>query len=68
VVGEGGGVKELLYTVKKVYSFSRPQPGCHLPNTPQSERVWLVTSRLGIGKTKTFFTVYIGKDLRQSND
>jgi hypothetical protein len=22
------------YTVKKVYRFSRPQPGCRLPNSP----------------------------------
>jgi hypothetical protein len=22
------------YTVKKGYRFSRPQPGCHLPNSP----------------------------------
>jgi hypothetical protein len=24
----------LQYTVKKFYHFSRPQPGCHLPNSP----------------------------------
>jgi hypothetical protein len=23
-----------IYTVKKGYSVSRPQPGCHLPNSP----------------------------------
>ncbi len=25
---------ELSYTVKKGYSFSHPQPGCHQPNSP----------------------------------
>jgi hypothetical protein len=38
---------------KKGYQFSRPQPGCnHVTN-----QVWLVTSRLGTGKSLTFFTV-----------
>jgi hypothetical protein len=51
-------------TVKKGMQFSRPKPGCHLPNSPYSQkyfnysrpgRVWLVTSRLGTGKSFTFF-------------
>jgi hypothetical protein len=58
--GETGGVH-----CKKGYRFSRPQPGCHLPNSPwpgiiklfPAREVWLVTSRLGTGKTITFFTV-----------
>jgi hypothetical protein len=24
----------VLYTVKKAFRYSRPQPGCHLPNSP----------------------------------
>jgi hypothetical protein len=51
------------YTVKKGLPFSRPQPGCHRPNSPWQEylnysrpgRVWSVTSRLGTGKWQTFF-------------
>ncbi len=26
-----------LYTVKKGYQFSRPQPGCHKPNTTTNQ-------------------------------
>jgi hypothetical protein len=49
---------------KKGYRFSRPQPVCYLPNYPltgnnlnysRPVRVWLVTSRLGTGKSLTFF-------------
>ncbi len=43
---------------KKGYRFSRPQPGCHLSNSAWPgiiKRVRLVTSRLGTGKTITFF-------------
>ncbi len=59
----GGG----LYTVKKGFRYSRPQPGCHLPNSPWAgimtshinyscpEGVWKVTSRLGTGTSKSFF-------------
>ncbi len=44
------------YTVKKAFRYSRPQPGCHLPNSPWSriiklfparESLFIVTSRLG---------------------
>jgi hypothetical protein len=52
-----------VYTVKKGYRFSRPQPGCHTLNSPwpgiinlfRSGRIWLVTSRLGTEKSLTFF-------------
>ncbi len=32
----GGGWKRKIsaYSVKKGYRFSRPQPGCHSPNSP----------------------------------
>ncbi len=48
---------------KKGYRFSRPQPGCHLPNSPWpgiikiflTRRAWLVTSRMWTGKSLTFF-------------
>jgi hypothetical protein len=26
--------RDIPYTVKKGFRFSRPQPGCHLPNSP----------------------------------
>jgi hypothetical protein len=47
---------------KKGYRFSRPQAGCHGPNAPwlgiiqlfPARRVWLVTFRLGTGKSITF--------------
>jgi hypothetical protein len=29
-----GCLNRVLYTVKKGYRHSRPQPGCHLPNSP----------------------------------
>jgi hypothetical protein len=52
---------------KKPFGYSRPQPGCHLPNSPWAGiitsninyyrlgRVWSVTSRLGTGISKSFF-------------
>jgi hypothetical protein len=55
------------YTVKKVYRFSRPQPGCHLQNSPWTEIFKLFPSRqslvhdtpAGDGKmANLFFTVY----------
>ncbi len=46
------------YTVKKGYQFSRPKPGCNLPNSP-----WLgiiLLFRLGTWKSLTFFySVYV---------
>jgi hypothetical protein len=59
----------LWHTVKKGLPFSHPQPGCHKPNSPwpgiiyfsRPVRVWLVTSRLGTGKSLSFFTVLILK-------
>jgi hypothetical protein len=53
----------ILYRIKKGHRFSRPQPGCHEPTIHGREllnyslpgRVWLVASRLGTGKTITFF-------------
>ena len=60
-----------VYTEKKGLPYSRPQPGCHWPNSlwtgiiyiwrhnSRPGRVWSVTSRLGTGKWLTFFTVYI---------
>ncbi len=52
-----------VYSVKKGYWFSRPQPGCLKPDSPwagnnqifRPGRVWLVTSRLGTGKSLAFF-------------
>jgi hypothetical protein len=29
-----GPMQHLMYTVKKAFRFSRPQPGCHLPISP----------------------------------
>jgi hypothetical protein len=48
----------LTYTVKIKFSFSRPKPGCHLPNTswPEIIKLFLAReslvsdSRLGAGK------------------
>jgi hypothetical protein len=31
----------MVYTVKKGYPFSCPQPGCHLPNSPWEEIIKL---------------------------
>jgi hypothetical protein len=55
-----------IYTVKKGYRFSRPQPGCHVPNSTWPEinklfppRESLVSGILaGDGKSLTFFTVW----------
>ncbi len=55
---------------KKAFQNCRSQPGCHLLDSPWAGimtsyinnsctgRVWLVTSRLGTGISKSFFTVY----------
>jgi hypothetical protein len=32
----------LLYTVKKGSWFSRPQPGCHLPNPPRTANLFYI--------------------------
>jgi hypothetical protein len=54
-------------TVKKGLPFSRPQPGCHLPNSPWTGIIYLFPSResfvsdipAGDGKiVHLFFTVY----------
>jgi hypothetical protein len=56
-----------VYTVKKGLSFSRPLPGCHLPNSPWPGIIKLFPAReslvsdipAGDGKiVKLFFTVY----------
>jgi hypothetical protein len=44
-----------LHCKKKVTDFL-------LPSLDVTNQVWLVTSRLGTGKTITFFTVYSQKD------
>ncbi len=52
-----------VYTVKKSLTFSCPQPGCHLPNSPWSgiikifprQVVWYVTSWLRTEKPQNFF-------------
>jgi hypothetical protein len=53
------------YNVKKAFRCFRPQPGCHLPNSPSAGimttyinysrlgRVWQVTSWLGTGISKS---------------
>ncbi len=51
------------YTVKKGYIFSRPQPGCHKPNSPWQGIIKLFPVReslvsnipAGDGKTITLF-------------
>ncbi len=56
-----------MYTVKKGYQFSRPQPGCHLPNSSWPGIIKLFPARKSLvsdfpaGDRKTvkfFFTVY----------
>jgi hypothetical protein len=42
------------YTAKKVSNFPSP---AGMPDTRMPGRVWLVTYRLGTGKSQTFFTV-----------
>ncbi len=46
---------DCAYTVKKGLPFSRPRPGCHLPNSP-----WTGIRENG----KPFFTVYRGHEDR----
>ncbi len=54
------------YTVKKGLPFSRPQPGCHGPNSPWTGKIWLFPPReslvsdipAGDVKIVNFFTVY----------
>jgi hypothetical protein len=52
------------YTVKKGYQFSRPQSGCHLPNSPWGGIIKLFPARESLvrnipagEKSLTFFTV-----------
>jgi hypothetical protein len=56
------------HTVKKVSDFSLPLQECHLSNSPRPgiiklfparESLVRVTSRLGTGKSLTFFTVHL---------
>jgi hypothetical protein len=35
----------IRYTVKKGYRFSRPQPGCHLPNFPWPGTFFFIPGR-----------------------
>jgi hypothetical protein len=35
----------LMYTVKEGYNFSRPQPGCHQPNSPYPVIIKLFPAR-----------------------
>ncbi len=60
----GGKTKRgVQYTVKKGQRFSRPQPGCHLPNSPWPGKIKLSTAReslvsdipAGDGKTANLF-------------
>jgi hypothetical protein len=62
------------YTVKKGSRFSRPQPGCHLPNSPRTGIIKLIQARKGLvsdipagdGKTANFFySVYSISDYLQ---
>ncbi len=54
------------YTVKKGLPLSRPQPGCHLPNSPWRRIILLFPVReslvsdipAGDGNSIIFFTVY----------
>jgi hypothetical protein len=63
-------IQNLLFLLKRVHykkkgeRFSRPQPGCHIPNSLAGQEkfnysppgnVWFVTFRLGTGKSLTFF-------------
>jgi hypothetical protein len=58
--------KRIALHCKKGYRFSRPQSGCHWPNSPwtgrinyRPERVWSVTYRLGTGNSiNIFYSVY----------
>ncbi len=59
-LAESGWIK---YTVKKGLLFSRPQPGCHLPNSPRTGIIKLFPAREGLvsdipagdGKTANLF-------------
>jgi len=59
-------VVAVKHTIKKVIVFpvtswdvtNQTLPGQELLNYSRPGRVWLVTSRLGTGKTTTFFTVH----------
>ncbi len=56
-------LKNWLYTVKKGLRFSRPQPGCHLPNSPWAGVIKFFPAReslvsdipAGNGKTDNLF-------------
>ncbi len=53
-----------LYTAKKAFRYSRPQPGPHIPNSPWAGIMMSyinysrLTSRLGMRILKSFYTVY----------
>jgi hypothetical protein len=38
------------YTVKKVSGFSRPQPGCHLPNSPWQGNTLIIPAQGEFGQ------------------
>jgi hypothetical protein len=57
-----------IYTVKKGYRLSRPQLDVNNQTRERIKlfppgRVWLVTSRLETGKSVTFFTVCVVKNV-----
>jgi hypothetical protein len=59
----GGSVWIWAHTVKNGSRFSRPQPGCHLPNSPRTGIIKLFPARKGLvsdipagdGKTANLF-------------
>ncbi len=64
-------ISAVHYTVKKVIGFSRPQQGCHLPNSPWPGILKLFSAReslvsdipAGDGKTGNLFysVIYFGR-------
>jgi hypothetical protein len=48
-------LEDIIYTVKKGLPFSRPQPGCHKPNSPWPGIIYLFPARESLVSSLTFF-------------
>ena len=40
-------IARTMYTVEKAFRHSRPQPGCHLPNSPWAGKNYLIIPAQG---------------------
>jgi len=50
---------EIQYTVNKGLAISRPQPGCHLPNSPWPGIIYPIPVPRRLGKKKSRNLIFI---------